>query len=691
MRGVTISRHTTLWLLLIALSGAGLTTSLYASPVRQIRPLGQSWLFLRQDLANGGSLAIDDSGWERIDLPHTYNAIDGTTSTTFYRGPAWYRRTVVLASTLLDRHTYIEFDGVTLAADLWVNGQKVGGHEGGFARFRFDITPFLKTGENQLAVRVDNSKLPDVAPLGGDFTVFGGIYRGVRLVTTNDIHFDMLDYGGPGVYFKTPEVTKDEAKLNWLVRIANDRDIATDVKLLIHLVDTRHKVVATVTRAVTLRPNKVTLVSLNATFARPHLWQGVKDPYLYSTTAELVGSDSKSTFLDRIKFPVGIREVQLDPQKGLLLNGVPYAVHGVDIHQTVLPHKGSAVTDTDIDADYKILGELGVTGLRFAHYQHAPHEYDLADQRGYLVWTEAPLVSEVNSSEGFSSNMQQQLRELIRQNSNHPSVMVWGLGNEIYKVDETSAKVLDAMQAVAHGEDSSRPTTYANCCNDIDGSQASHTDAVGSNVYFGWYSGAFSDLGPWLDNNHARVPRTPIAVSEYGAGGSIFQEEDPTARSVAGSRWHPEQYQALYHEAAWDQIKTKPYLWAAFVWVGFDFPSAGRNEGDRPGFNDKGLVTFDRKTRKDAFYWYQANWSSSPVIYITSRRMTLRTKSEVEVKAYSNRCTLTLTLNGKMISEHSVVDHIARWRITLSKGVNDIEVRDGNVRDKVSWTYVSQP
>jgi beta-galactosidase len=661
------------------------------APARTVQSLDPDWRFLRADAAKGGAATLDDRDWQQVSIPHTYNADDATDGAT-YRGPAWYRRVLTLPRPVAGQRSFLEFDGAALASDVWINGSKVGHHDGGFARFRFDATPYLHAGANLLAVRTDNARQPDAAPLGGDYSVFGGLYRSARLVTTRDVHFDMLDHGADGVYFSASDVSADNATLQWQARLANDRARAVQVELRVRLLDARGHAVAGARQTLTLPPHQVTPVLLHASLPKPHLWQGVSDPYLYRSELEIAmpGTAGRKR-LDRIAIPSGIRAVRIDAERGVLLNGLPHKVHGVNLHQTILPGKGAAVSDADIDADYRLLAELGVTGLRFAHYQHQQHSYDLADRNGYLVWTELPLTSEVSASDAFQANAAQQLRELIRQNYNHPSVFVWGLGNEIYKVDQTSSRTLAALQRLAQQEDPSRPTTYANCCAPIDGPQASHTGVIGSNVYYGWYDGEFGDLGPWLDRNHALRPDTPQAVSEYGAGASALQQEDPPARPKPGGRWHPEQYQALYHEAAWRQLEQRPWLWSTFVWTGFDFPSSGRNEGDHAGINDKGLVSYDRTVRKDAYFWYQANWSAKAMVHITSRRATPRKEAQVELKIYSNQPTATLRLNGAVIGTQTVTGHIARWPLTLAPGTNRIEVEAGAATDTVEWTLATLP
>ncbi|RFP19220.1 MULTISPECIES: glycoside hydrolase family 2 protein [unclassified Duganella] len=643
-------------------------------------PLDGDWQFRK----------ADHPAWQTVSLPHSFNADDGA-SPSYYRGAAWYRRSLTLPRQQPGRRHYLEFDGAMLVTDVWINGRHAGRHAGGFARFRFDVTRWLKTGRNTLEVRVDNSINRNVPPLGGDYTMAGGLYRQVRLVTTGAVHFDMLDYGGPGVYFNASGVSSANASLQWTARVANTGSRTVRTIVTVRLRDAGRRVVATARKAVSLPPHSVTAVVLRRELASPRLWQGARDPYLYTSVAEL---SSGQRLLDQSAFQAGMRDIRLDPVRGLLLNGAPYAVHGVNVHQTYLPGKGPAVTDADIDADYRILSDLGVTGLRHAHYQHPQHALDLADRLGWLVWTEMPLNAEVDGGAEFLANSVQQLRELIRQNRNHAAVTVWGLGNEIYKVDAASARVLALMQRIAQREDPARPTVYANCCVPVDGPQASHTDAVGSNVYYGWYDGEFADLGPFLDGNRMRRPTTPLAVSEYGAGGSPQQQQDPPQRPLAGGRWHPEQYQALYHEAAWRQLEERPWLWGKFVWVGFDFPSAGRNEGDQPGFNDKGLVSFDRTVKKDAYFWYQANWTDGatrPMVYITSRRHTQRTAADVEIKVYSNQATARLAVNGVDWGERPVIGHVATWPGQLAPGANRVSVTAGSAADTVVWELIPAP
>lgn len=664
--------------LILPLIGAALLAPVLAcAQARQSTPLDAGWAFRK----------APGDAWQAVTLPHSFNAADSSRA-DYYRGPAWYRRTLHQPRLRPDQRHFLEFDGAMLVTEAWVNGRLAGRHEGGFARFRFDVTRWLKAGRNEIVVKVDNAHHNDVAPLGGDYTMAGGLYRAMRLVSTRDVHFDMLDYGGPGVYFQPTAVTREHAALAWTARVANGRARPVRAAVVVRLRDAQQRVVASARRTVELPPHSAREVALEAGLAAPHLWHGARDPYLYTSEAEL---QLDGAALDSVAFQTGIRDVRLDPQRGLLLNGEAYPVHGVNVHQTFLPGKGPAVSDADIEADYRILGELGVTGLRYAHYQHPQLAYQLANRNGWLVWTEMPLTAAVGPSTAFQANSVQQLRELIRQNRNHPSVVAWGLGNEIYKVDADSARILSLLHRVAQREDPSRPTVYANCCAPIDGPQSGHTDALGSNVYYGWYDGEFGDLGPFLDGNRARRPATALGVSEYGAGASALQQEDPPRRPEPGGRWHPEQYQALYHEAAWRQLAARPWLWSTFIWLGFDFPSAGRNEGDTPGFNDKGLVSYDRSIRKDAYYWYQANWSAVPMVHITSRRHRIRQQAGVQVKVYSNQAKASLRLNGVDLGTQPVEGRIATWNVQLAPGANRLSVAAGGASDSVEWLYQPAP
>jgi beta-galactosidase len=659
---------------------------------RVLLPLDTDWRFQRAQAEEAVSEGFDDSKWQKITLPHTFNGADGEDGGDYYRGPGWYRRRLILTESLAGRRAFLQFDGAALTTDVYVNGTLAGRHEGGYAGFRIDVTPQLRRGENRIAVRVDNTKVPHIAPLGGDFTVFGGLYRRVFLLLTPEVHVDTLDYGGPGIYVSTSEVRAGiSARFSITVRVRNDRVRTATVLIASSVLDADGKVVAETQRRMIVPAASTAKAMMAGTISEPRLWDGTRDPYLYRVVTEVRDVRARRQ-ADAVTVPLGVRTVAIDPQRGFLLNGKPLGVHGVNLFHSGRPGRGLAVTDAEIRQDLAILKELNVTGVRFVHFQHPQLAYEEADRLGFIVWTEIPLNGAVDSGPAFEENITQQMRELIRQNYNHPSVAVWGLGNEVYASTADVNRILDSVQRVAKLEDASRPTAYAHCCQSDDNEKALHSDVGAFNRYFGWYPEQKGQIGAWAESFHQRFPERAFAVSEYGAGASIRHQEDPPRPPVPASGWHPEQYQALFHETSWRQLQPLHYIWGTFVWVAFDLASDGRSEGDRPGINDKGLVTYDRAVKKDAFFWYQANWSTQPMLHLTSARLELRSVEEVEVKVYTNVDRVTLEVDGVGRGVVDVSDHIARWpRVKLHAGENRIQVRataDGReFTDSAVWTY----
>ncbi|XHS77387.1 glycoside hydrolase family 9 protein [Burkholderiaceae bacterium UC74_6] len=660
----------------------GMLLALQVQAARTAVPLDAGWRFLRADAAGAEAPAFDDSSWTAVTLPHSYNARDGEAGGAYYRGPGWYRRVLDVAPGT--RRHFLEFDGATLAADVWVNGRHAGRHEGGYARFRFDITSLLQAGPNVLAVRVDNNALPHVAPLGGDFTIFGGLVRSVRLIETDGTHLELLDHGSSGVQVDT-RVRASEARLSITAALRNDLATPAAHELWLTLRDAQGRIVARERQPARLAAMSASTASAELRVPSPHLWQGVHDPYLYRLSVELRKGGAVS---DAVQLPIGLRQIAVDPQRGLLLNGKPYALHGVNYFHAGRPGRGVAVSDADIDEDLRILMELGVTGLRLVHYQHPPRVYERADELGLVLWTEIPLNAAMGETPAFRDNLFQQLRELVRQNRHHASVAIWGLGNEVYRSDEPIVTLLADLQRLAKQEDPTRLTAYAHCCAADDHPMALQTDLAAYNRYWGWYDGELSDIGPWADRLHEKLPTRPIGLGEYGAGGSVLQQEDPPRRPAPGARWHPEQYQALFHEAYARQLAARPFLWGHFVWLGFDHASAGRNEGDAPGFNDKGLVTYDRRWRKDAFRLLQAWWRDDPVLHLANRRATPRPAGSASIKAYSNSRQVSLEINGQAMGTVPVVDRVAEWpAVPLAAGRALLRVRDERgLTDTVEWT-----
>ena len=665
--------------------------------VAQVTPLTDGWRFVRQDVAGAERVGFDDRAWQTVSAPHTYNAADsgiggakarGEPEGVYYRGPAWYR--LALEHTPeAGRRYYLNFDGVALTAEVFINGRSLGVHEGGYAAFRHDVTDVLKTGDNLIAVRVDNTRNVRFAPLNGDFNIYGGLTRPVTLIETPDLHIDLLDHAGPGLHGRTEALTADSATISARVLMRNDRAAPATFEAVTRIVDAVGATVAEVRSPVTLAAGQGQALDQSLTLANPHLWQGRKSAYLYRLHTDIV-ADGQT--IDSADVPLGVRTTAMNAQGQFLLNGQPYALYGANIQLPTRLGRGPIVTDAEIDEDMRIMFDMGVTALRLAHMQHPQRVYDEADRLGILLSTEVPLVDDMDPSDQFRDNLVQQMRELINQNDNHPSVALWGIGNELRTSGEAPNRLLAALQETAKTMDPSRPTTYAHCCLADDDPVAQHSDTVSYNRYFGWYWTESKDIGPWADELHARLPNRPIGVSEYGAGASILHQEDPVLRRpVADGYWHPEQWQTQFHEVHLREMRQRPFLWSTFIWLGFDFPSFKRNEGDRPAINDKGLVTEDRQTMKDAYFWYQANWSEQPMLHITSRRDVNKRTRHVKVRVYSNGPEVRLRLNGGDWATVAVDDHIAVWEIDLADGENVVEATSGDLTDSVRWNFATRP
>jgi beta-galactosidase len=668
----------------LPLAGAGGTGANEPAPVRTTSLLSEGWRFLRADAAGAEAAAFDDATWASVTVPHTYNASDGQDGGgDYYRGVAWYRRTLT-APALAGRRAFLEFGAANAVAEVYLNGVRIGGHRGGYSAFRFDVTDALVAGDNVLAVKVDNAPQPDVPPLQADYTFFGGLYREVRLITTDALHIDLLDRASSGVYLRASNVSAASADVSARVRVVNGGDAA---ELSLTLLDASGAEAARFTSAVATS-SEVTEYALSGTLANPHLWDGQRDPHLYTARVELARGGA---VLDSVTQPLGVRSFAVDAATGFSLNGRALDLHGVNRHQDRID-RGWAIGTAEHDEDMAFIREIGATAVRLAHYQHDQYFYDLCDREGLVVWAEIPLVDAITDSPEFADNARQQLQELIRQSYNHPSIVFWGFGNEQRTDDAPSNTLLADLAALVASEDDSRLSTYAHCCNPDASALTQHGDTIGYNYYYGWYMGSFNDVGAWADALHAAQPALRFALSEYGAGASVIQHEDPPQQPATTAPFHPEEYQSALHEATWKQLEARPYIWGKFVWNLFDFASDGRNEGDGPGRNDKGLVTYDRQTRKDAFYWYKANWSAAPTVHISSSRFEPRTTATIDVKVYSNLERLSLTVNGAALPELTAADHVFRWTaVALQPGANVVEARGTDasgavITDSVTWT-----
>jgi beta-galactosidase len=607
---------------------------------RESTLLDSGWRFLQGDPAGLSGQAMSpadpnwiDSSWQAVSIPHCWGWEDAQQGKDFYRGPSWYRRELGVRPEAGKRY-FLRFEAASLVADVYLNGTLVGEHRGGFGAFCYEITTNLSaSGTNLLAVRVDNTKFPDIAPLSGDFSVYGGLYRPVHLLVTGGENFTPTDHASPGVEWLQTSVAQTQAVLDVTVQISNGTKTNQSQTLIATVLDANGNPVARSEEKITLAPSVTAPYWLRVMVPHPHLWNGRKDPYLYRAVVELRAANE---VVDSVEQPLGLRYYSIDPNKGFFLNGEPYHLHGVDKHQDRF-NEGWAVSEADLDEDISLIKEMGCTVIRCAHYQHSDYFYSLCDKAGILVWAEIPQVNEIRDTPQFEEASRNQLLDLIRQNVNHPSIFVWSLFNEIRgsKGSDDPHRELQDLKITANGEDPTRPTIAATCVSILP-EMNKIPDLLGWNIYPGWYNGTKEDYGTVLDQHRYDSRSGGICISEYGAGANTTQHEQNPQQPMPTGQWHPEEWQAEVHEAAWAAIQARPFVWGSIAWNMFDFAVSTRHEGDLPGRNDKGLVSYDRKTKKDAFYFYKANWSDEPTLYITSRRFTERTNAVTDVKVYSN-------------------------------------------------------
>jgi beta-galactosidase len=713
-------------LTLILLVSAGAVQAQIKGP-RETTDLSTGWRFRLGDAPEAVMAAgFDDSGWEQVSVPHTWNRIGEYALT---RGPAtnnsqgigWYRLNYTAPSAAKGRRQYLDFGAVAIIADVWVNGTHVGQHKGAFSRFRFDVTSAWKpSAANLIVVKADNSKpapgssTAEILPLAGDFFIHGGMYRGVSLITANDVGIDLLDFGGPGVYVQAKEdfwvsnvpngFSGPIGSIDVKVRLRNWSTQAQKFKIRATLLDSKDRQLAKgfIKQESAPMPIGTSETGWRTSFnlSEFRLWDGRADPWLYKIKVDV--SDGK-TVLDSVTQSFGIRSFNFNPNTGFTLNGKPLKLHGVSRHQDRLG-KGYALSAADHAEDMAIIKEMGANSVRMAHYQHDDAWADEADAHGMVAWAEIPYVTTPSLSGGEGSaavfaNAEQQLRELIRQNYNHPSIMMWSIGNEVdasalFGLGGGATKplaLLQHLQKVARQEDPTRPTIFADCCEDVrtpvagleaqeQGEKlAGAADMIGYNRYYGWYYPeplkARDQLAAQMDKFHVKHPTLPISISEYGAGGAIGQHSDnPTAGFVnATGRPQPEEYESWVHEQSWPVIRDRPFIFGSYVWNMFDFASDLRNEGDSVDINTKGLVTMDRKTRKDAFYYYKAQWNPEPMIWLTGKRYLNRAYPVMDIHAYTTAPAANLSVNGVAIGPAQCPDHVCVWpAVVLMPGANNV-------------------
>ena len=702
---------------------------------REVQHLTQDWKFIRQDV----DLYANTKKWEAVTVPHTWNALDGQagpaeisskqetpeqaaaatqvwmaeieaskakdshTKKGLYEGACWYARKLEIPEDWEGkRRVFIRFQAACLVARVYLNDAFIGEHRGGFTAFCFELTDYLKFGnKNELRVQVDNSRREDVPPLFGDFNLYGGIYRPVDLIVTDELCISPLDYASPGVYMTTKSLNDSQAVVEVRTLVSNGqkpvlasksedqtpgaettkttkgkkdyiRPPPVRITLSTQIQDKSGQIVAQDSKENDVPSEEVVPFIQTLKIKDPHRWNGRLDPYLYRV---VVTVQREGSAVDQVIQPLGLRDFAIKEGQGFYLNGKPYPVLGVNRHQDIR-NKGWALSAQEEENDAKLIQEMGANAIRNAHYPQSQNWHDIHDRLGTLLWDEIPLVNVTRNTRAFWQNTEETLREMVSQLYNHPSSIWWGLFNELgTRPMPPSDEQLKHLQAVAKELDPQRFVVAASC--KYNQSFNLVTEQMAFNHYPAWYhDSAPSEMKNFVEKRSKSVKK-PIAISEYGAGGNIAHHtEGAPVRPEPRGPFHPEEYQSYVHEGDWAAMKDDPLIWGTFIWNMFDFACRGRKEGNVPSLNDKGLITHDRKIKKDAFYFYKANWNPEPMVYLTSRRATARKEPITEIKAYSNSPEVELFVNGVSVGKAQPNSFkICRWeQIKLKPGSNSIRV-----------------
>ena len=633
--------------------------------MREIISLNENWTL---------SFPKGDHATEQVNLPHTWNAVDGNDGNGSYlRTTGVYTRTFTAPKQPREGgRTYVEVLAAALNSTVKVNGQVATTHEGGFSIFRADVTDLCHEGENELTIEVSNEDTPSMYPSSADFTFYGGLYRGVNLISVPNAHFDLDYYGGPGMMV-TPVPTEDGGA-NFTIKsfVTNPAD---DLTVMYSIEDCFGREVASAVRG--SADAEVTIYVPDA-----QLWS-MDEPNLYTVVATLQRNNEE---VDEIAANVGVRSFKVTPDEVFSINGVPTPLRGVSRHQDRV-FEGNALTAEEHYDDAMLIKELGANTIRLAHYQHSQDFYDACDEIGFAVWAEIPFISVFKKGEGAHKHVMEEMKELIIQNYNHPSIMFWGISNEIL-IGGISQELVDThhdLEKLCKELDPTRLTTIAHVSTTpVNGPMHHITDLESYNHYFGWYGGKMEQNGPWLDQFHAEHPDICIGISEYGCEGIInWHSNTPQCKD------YTEEYQALYHEHMAQVFEDRPWVWASHVWNMFDFGCAARNEGGVSGRNNKGLITMDRKTKKDSYFVYQAYWTQTPMVHIAGRRHAQRAGETTEIKVYSNQDTVVLYVNGKEVGQQTA-HRVFKFNAALNEGFNTIVAVAGDVKDSITLEKVAE-
>lgn len=630
--------------------------------MRQIVSLNEGWMFSKVN-----------SAWEMVDFPHTWNGYDGQDGgDDYFRGTCMYSKPVRRALLPKADRYYIEFQGTNSEATLYINRNEVATHKGGYSTWRADITDALYGDEiSTFLIKVDNKITEDMYPCEMDFPNYGGVYRDVNIICVNESHF-ALDYCGSQGIKITPTVKGDKADVEIEVFTKN---VTPEQKIICVIKSDMGEVIAA--KELSAEESKAIVTIENV-----RLWNGVKDPYLYKAEAYITENNE---ILDNVSVNFGCRSYYLDAEKGFMLNGERYPLYAVARHQDRWV-KGNALSAEDMDEDMSLIRELGANAVRLAHYQHNQYFYDLCDKYGLVVWAEIPYINKhVPAAKESTRN---QLKELIVQNYNHPSIIVWGLSNELSLADDYDDMTENHkyLNDLAHSLDKTRLTAIGSIASTAENDPFIRiTDAAAYNLYYGWYGGNIEDNGSWLDNFHKLYPDMPIGVSEYGCESLDWHSGNPVAWDFT------EEFHAHFHEELIKQLYTRDYLWVRICWNMFDYAADGRNEGGMPGQNRKGLVTIDRRYKKDAFYAYKAWLSDEPFVHIGGKRYMDRHEEVTKVTVYSNQPEVELFANGVSLGKQTSDVHFFYFDVPNTAGITQLKAVAGECEDTSKIHKVSRP
>ena len=633
--------------------------------MRKIININDNWSFIKNS-AQAPTVLPDAA--ENVNLPHTWNAADGTDGgNDYFRGSCCYARRLNFGDLPKSDRYYLEINGANSSADIYMNGKRLAHHDGGYSTWRVEITNTLRE-QNIIAVIVDNSANETVYPQTADFTFYGGLYRDVNIIAVPNTHFQLDYFGGSGIKV-TPVINGENANIFIETYIT---DLKNGDKVLYNIMDAKGDLIAS---------EESERLFADFTIEHPHLWDGVNDPYLYTAKATIIRGGER---LDSVSTRFGCRSFEIDPKRGFILNGREYPLRGVSRHQDRAGF-GNALTPEHHREDMDLICEVGANTIRLAHYQHDRYFYDLCDERGLIVWAEIPYISRHMST--GNENTVSQLKELIIQNFNHPSIVVWGISNEITMDGAKDPDMIAnhrRLNDMVHEMDKTRPTTMAciSMC-EIDEEIVHITDVVSYNHYFGWYGGSTDDNGVWFDKFHEKYPDRAIGCSEYGCEALNWHTSNPKQGD------YTEEYQAYYHEELIKQLFSRKYLWATHVWNMFDFGADARAEGGENGQNHKGLVTFDRKYKKDAFYAYKAWLSNEPFVHICGKRYVDRVEDVTKVTVYSNLPTVELFANGKTLGKKTADDHFFYFDVP-NVGKTSLKATAGECTDESAINKVDE-